>query len=961
MSTSNLSPEAAKGLLALQKELRQFLKQFEKLEKGGAERSKHIANAKSVKDLYVTLSLADLKEIASLAAPDTVEVVEEVAVEVPKTKKEARKARREARKAARKNKKGSAEERRAVRRGETNSDSEVVRKEQKKDKSGAKEESQFRYDSLMKLWGENEFDQITTEFRTYLDKGEQFLVDAQNFIDYAQSFAPGIYIKEIEEAEDLIGKVQKFLAIARNVDRQVMRYKGVVQDVVDITMSLPTKLKDLKGGIVAEATKIFAAAKSFIATADTTDDEINLKVEKLQDYLARGEAKLGNLEGKVGDLEAKLEIKLDELDDLVDAVIGDVDGNNLPDWYDRLELKFGKLLDVKKDLIPGTDIDNEILIQIIGFKNSVEEFIANASDKVEALELQSKIDSARKWLKQLDTFTEVIQVFLLGVENGVDLQKWYAKLSEKFEKLLDSKTDLIPGTKIDDNILIQITGLKKSVDRFVEIVSGKVDALGFQEKLQNAQQWLGKLGEFTEAITGFVENIKDGDFADVYQDLKDFENFINSDKDILEGTTVDDKIKAKLQEYSGKARSWLMHKLTKGDPDKTDDVRSILGAIDKIILSTGGVVDHSSKYEKDENRITVPEINAVSQKEIKEVLEKYGIRKKDSSYEGILSDMKDQADVAKDSVGVKFKDAATRGSQASAAFRDAKEEYDQSVTKHNDYFRATNTLGKRIISGLLSIAGVGVDSFLPGAGSVIGAVGSALLGDFDEVNDQIDKVMPEGLDFVGDLAKEILPGVLPKWGNERGIIQIEGKELLAGLNELYMNGISARYQDVISLLNGIKAKSSSLGKNLRSLEQADTVDEEKLAEIKKNVIILELKWSGLKKDISKKYINLPYPPINEKKAYRNASRYLYSVWLIRFPQKEIRISDSMIKQFEKFGIMSESKAEWDTGFWSGLGRGFFGFFGGDPFDYRGELKKMKTWASSENDTLKSAQAWAEVF
>lgn len=848
MSTSNLSPEAAKKLLSLQIELRNFVIAYRKLEKGSKERAQHNANLEMIKDLYSELTFLDLKELAKLATPNAKKVEEEVVEEAPKTKKEARKARREARKAARKNK-GSSEERRGKRR--SGPESEVVRQKQKNDKSGAKEESLFRYDSLKNIWEDYKFDEITSNFRDYLDKGEEFLTKAQNFIDYAESFAPGIFSDQIREVEDLIEKAEEFLTIARNISEQVDRYAKIAQDVVNITLSLPNKVKGLKDGVVAEATKIFAAARSFIATANLEDEEIKLNVETLQGYLTRGQEKLGRLE------------------DLLGAVIGDEDGDNLPDWYNRLEVKFNELL--------------------------------------------------------------------------------------------GGGTDLIPGTKLDDKILVQITGLKKSVDKFIEAASDKVEALGLQEKLQNAQQWLGKLSEFTEAITGFAENIKEGDLADIYQDLKDFKNFIDSDQDILEGTTIDDNIKKKLQEYSGKARTWLMNKLTGGDSDKEDDVRSILGAIDKIILSTGGVVDHSSKYEKDKDRISMPEINAVSEKEIDEVLAKYGIRKKDSSFEGILSDMKDQADSIKGKVGLKFKDAATRGSQASAAFRDAKEEYDQSVTKHNDYFRATNTLGKRIISGLLSIAGVGVNSFVPGAGAVITAIGSALLGEFDEVNNQIDKIMPDGLDFIGDLAKDILPGVLPKWGDERGIIQIEGKELLAGLNELYMNGISTRYQDVISLLNGIKAKSRSLGKNLRTLEQADNVDEAELKEIKDNVIILELKWSGLQKDILKKYINLPYPPINQKKAYQNASRYLYSVWLIRFPKKEIRISSSMIKQFEKFGIMSESKAEWDTGFWANAGRGFFGFFGGDPFDYRGELKKMKAWASSENDSLKSAEAWAEVF
>lgn len=834
MPASNLSPKAIKGLLELQKQLRLFLKNFEKLEKGSSQRAQYTPEARNVQSLYVALSLMDLT--VPVTAPETTAVVEK-----PKTSKEDRKARREKRKEARKDKR---EERRASRRAETKT-------EIKNDKSGAKAESQSRYEQLISLWNAYEFDKITSNFRAYLDKGEQFLVDAQNFIDFAESFAPGIFSKEIDEIEALVAKAQKFINVARNISAQVDRYAKIAQDVVNITLSLPSKIEDLKDGVVAEATKIFAAARSFIATADTQDEELKSNVETLKSYLERGENRLGKLEALVG------------------MIIEDKDGDNLPDWYNRIEAKYNELF--------------------------------------------------------------------------------------------GGSTDLIPGTKIDDKILVQISALKKSVDKFIEAASDKVEELGLQEKIKNAQQWLRQLSKFTEAITGFVENVKDGDLADIYQDLKDFKNFIDSDTDLFQGTTIDDKIKGKLQEYSKKAETWLMNTLTGGDPLKITEVQGILGQIDKIILSTGGVVDHSSKYEKDEDRITIPDISDVSQQEMDEVLAKYGIRKLDASFEGILSDMKDQADDAKDSVALKFKDAAQRGSQASSAFKDAKEEYDQAVKKHNDYFKATNVLGKKIINGLLSVAGVAVDSFAPGTGSIVSALGSALLGEFDAVNSKIDKIIPADFDFVGDLAKGLLPGLLPKWGDERGMIQIEGKELLKGLNELYINGISFRYQEIIALLNGVKAKARNLGKNLRSIEQADTIDEDKLAKIKKQVVILELKWTGLKKDIMKKYINLSYPPINMKKAYRYASRYLYSVWLIRFPQKEIRIADVMIKQFEKFGIMKEAGAEWDTGFWSGLGRGFFGFFGGDPFDYRAELKKMKNWASKENDMLKSEKAWAGVF
>ncbi len=834
----DLSPDAKKGLLALQKQLRMFLKQFKKLEKGSAEYKKHAPQSKNIQALYLQLSLMDLKTSEPVKP-----VVEKAEEKENKSKKEARKARREKRK---KERKGARSERRKKRK-----ELKVARQKQKDDKSGAKEESKFRFDELNKLWDILNIEKITTNFREYLNEAEALLDKAKNFIDYAETYAPNQFLDEIEKATDFIAKIEKFIAVARNISGQVDRYAKLAQQVVATTLSIPSKIEDLKDDIVAEANKIFAAAKSFIATADTSDEEIKLNVENLQKYLKRGQEKLSALEQFVG------------------IALKDENGDKLPDWYNKLE--------------------------------------------------------------------------------------------EKYNELLGGTTDLIPGTKIDDKILLQITSLKGSIDRFVKAAKNKADEFDLQGKIKTIEGWLGKLSEFTTAITGFVDNIKEGDLAGIYQDLKDFKSLIDSDTDILEGTDIDDKIKAKLKEYSGKAQSWLMNVVTGGDPSKEGEVKEILGLIDKLILSSGGVVDHSSKYEKDEDKITVPEIKDVSQKQIDEVLEKYGITKKGASYEGILSDMKDAADVVKAKVDGKYKDVVKRGALASLAFKDAKEEYDDAVKKHNDYFKASNEIGKKILNGLFSVAGIAINAFAPGAGSAVTAVGNALLGDFKGVNDEIDKIIPDNLSFLGDLAKDIIPSVLPIVGEDIGLIEIDGKKVIAGLNELYVNGVTARYQEVLGLLNSVKGKASVVGKNLRTVENSSEIGDEELKEVHKKVIILELKWSGLVKDVNKKYINLPYPPINQKKAYRNASRYLYSVWLIKFPQKEIRIGNSMIDQFKKFGVMKEAKAQWDTGFWATAGRGFFGFFGGDPFDYRPELKKMKAWASKENDKLKSAKAWANVF
>lgn len=838
---NQLSPQVQQKLLSLKKQLRQFLRAFAKLTKQDADYKKYGAKVNTMRSLYFEIDALDL-------AGTTPPTGESTTDDSGGTSKEDKKARREQRKE-------DKEVERAKKRAEREV-AKVERKKQRNDKAGNKEEAVFRFDKLMAVWDSIKFDEITDKFREYLDIAEQFLADAKGYISYAESFLPGQFTDQVEKVRDLVGKIEKFIALARNVSNQVDRYAKIVQDVVDITLSIPRKVEDLKDGVVEEATKIFAAAKSLIATADTSDPEVKSNIDRLKGYLEKGEQKLNALENLLG------------------VLTGDENGDNLPDWYNRIEEKFNAILGGRTDLIPGTKVDDKVLLEIRALKTSMEKFVAAASDKLEqAAEVVAEI----------------------------------------------------------------------------------------KQKLEDVKQWLDQANKFMQAITGFIDNIKEGDLAVIYQDLKDFKAFIDSDQDILQGTKIDDRIKDRLQKASKDAQTWLMNKVTGGDPAKEKEVREILQAVDQLILSTGGVVDHSSKYEKDEDRINIPDITDVSDSQAQEVLERYGIKDPSASYEGILSDMKDQADRTREQVNDKFKSSAQRGAQASEAFRDAKEEYDQAVKKHNDYFKATNVLGKKIVNGLLTIAGVTIDSFAPGVGTAVKAVGQALLGDFAAVNREIDKIIPSGFSFIGDLAKDMLPGVLPQIGTELGLIEIEGKTLMMGLNALYVNGITARYKEVVELLNKMKAYASNLGKNLRAVEQGSDIPKERLQEVKRKVLVLELKWKGLQKDIEDKYVNLNYPPIAKDKAYRNASRYLYSVWLIRFPSKEIRIGKSLITQFDKFGILTETGVEWKTGFFSGLGRGFFGFLGVDPMGYRESVAKLKSWANKENDTLKTAKAWSRVF
>jgi hypothetical protein len=833
-----LSAEIKKELAVLQKQLKLYLRQFTKLEKGSEAHRQHLAQGKKVQALYIQLSLMDLSLAEEapelLPSPDQTE---------PSNRKQQRKARRKKRKEQGKEARATRRERRAEMR--------IERRKQRNDKSGVKEEAVFRFEEIQTLYQILNVEKITTNFRSFLDEAESLLRKANNFIAYAEVYASNQFLDEIETVKGFIEKIETFLAVARNISHQIDVYGKLATEVVAATLDIPTTFAQISGDVISNAHKVLAKAQAFVVSADLSDETLAFNIGKLQDYISVGQEKLLQLESLVG------------------VVLQDDDGNELPDWYD--------------------------------------------------------------------------------------------KIAQQYEDLLGGQTDLIPGTDIDDQILLKIAALKSSIESGLKLLMNKAQEHDIQEKIKNLESWLAVLNEFITAVTGFVQHVKEGDLAEIYTKLKDFKLFLESDRDLLEGTKIDDIIKAKLLEYSNKAHTWLMNALTGGDPDKEQEVKEILGLIDQLILSSGSVPDHSKMFANDENQIKIPQVTDVSPTQMEAILDKYGISKKAGSYEGILSDMKDNSEQIKNKVDVKYKAALKRGAEASLAFKSAKDVFDKAVESHQSYFRASNEIGKKILEGLFSAIGLAVNSFAPGGGAIINSIGKALTGDFKDLNDEIDKIIPDDLQFFADLTKDILPAILPELGSAMGDIQLNGKELINGLENLYINGLTARYQEVINLLSTVRGNATVVGKNLRSVENAETIQLDALKIVHKKVIIIEIKWSGLLDEIMNKYVNINYPPIKRNKAIHMASRYLCSSWLIKFPTKEIRIGNSMIALFDHYGILTEAKAEWEMSFWATAGRSFFGFFGADPFDYQKELVKLKKWASSEHDSLKTVKAWSKAF
>lgn len=631
----------------------------------------------------------------------------------------------------------------------------------------------------------------------------------------------------------------------------------------------------------------------------------------------------------------------------------------------------------------------------------IEEIFPNVKTSLEDLE-DGAVSEAQEWLaavqkfklifeddenpvlvrgiEELDILAETVQNRLQKLEQSVailfdetsgTLDDWFNLLKGRYSEFHELIEALIPGVRPKDATILQMKaygastqGFIKKAENYLKNATDDVleDIQRIQGYLAQAKLWAEGIHGFIADATTFFTNLTDGKYVEAYENLEVFVQGLHRGGSLIEGTDVDDKLMKMLSDKMKEGEELLLNSITKS-PEDQGTIKDMLNSIHTLILSSGGVVDHSSKYTEDKSAIVVPEMVQLSAKEVEALMEQYDILSINESFSVLLYNIQLKISKKVNKVEAKYHEASLKAFMLSNEFKDAKTEYDKSVEKQRNYVKSINDIGKKVISSLFGLA---TTALSPAAGAVVKAVGNALLGEFDALNEQIDEIIPEEHGLIRDLTKGFTKEFLPQFG-QNGEAIIEADKLFQGLKELYQVGLDARYEDINEMLQDMEHQLSGLVKNLRTLERATVSSQNTQAVkgVKREVLVLAKRWNMLDGQVDEKYLESPYPPIDQKKGYVNCSRYLYATWLIHFPKKEIRIGKTMIKQFKKFRIIGSGTyscdVEWDTGAWASFSRGFMGFFGGDARDTRAKVQQLKQWAGKERDVLRTMSGWQRSF
>ena len=413
------------------------------------------------------------------------------------------------------------------------------------------------------------------DFNAVFDKLKTMWTEIDNVGDLFEG--TDIDDKLLEKIRELKGKADEFAKMANSLIAKLPGGDklGEVQDWIKKAMEIATDMangEDVVGKYIelakewasGEIKKVVDGAKEVSAEVA---GQVSGFVNEVKKFMAGASAmKKGNFADKIaaaGDWIKSSQGILDKASEIIGLAVGDADGNNLPDWYDKLAAAWDKI--GGKDLIPGTDIDDAILGKVNVFKGEVEKWLEKAVGV--GGDLQDKINTAKQWVEKTSGFLKEVAGFVQDIKDG-DMLSVYEKLKAGWAAI-GNTDDILAGTDIDNRILDKAKDLKDQAEAWLAnaLSGGKADG----QMTDEVKDILGMADNF---LTFIFTKYEVEDHSHEFQEDKIVINFPNARELTAEQSD------ALLGEFSGGFEGPLKNKLV-----------MILQKINQDIIELGGGID----------------------------------------------------------------------------------------------------------------------------------------------------------------------------------------------------------------------------------------------------------------------------------------------------------------------------------------------------------------------------------
>lgn len=194
-----------------------------------------------------------------------------------------------------------------------------------------------------------------------------------------------------------------------------------------------------------------------------------------------------------------------------------------------------------KDLVAGTDIDNQLVAKAQDILKQIEDFIKQTTGLEGTLGMQ--IAQAKDMVVKINGIIAKGKELVTAVKEG-DWKTIYDSIKDAYTKL-DTATGFIPGTNIDDEIIANAQKLKAQMEEFIKNKLGGNTGDLFQA-IEEIKGLYAKVSSFPEMAQDFIDNIKEGNWFTVFEQIKSAYLALGKIEDLTKLTNLDDKVLAKV-------------------------------------------------------------------------------------------------------------------------------------------------------------------------------------------------------------------------------------------------------------------------------------------------------------------------------------------------------------------------------------------------------------------------------